>query len=326
MNNKKIWSMALIVATIPMLSFYVVAEPIGVAATVSGLQQGDVPTQPLRTEPPPVCTSRLADFHVFQMQTDEAAPVNVRVELTYDSWGRKVSMMFSYYEGVAPDYNTAMERVVFPTSYYPTSAIYIGDDKVAISGKDAVSGLTIVEVWSLSQPSLYRFPSQGGGPDLLFLRGGRVDKVDTGFAPAAASGFGLIKAMWRNRRLGGQNIFALTCEGRDLYSLDLAVGVAVLVISSDAVVGPVAALPALEDDWLGYSGPYKHDTIGDVYKLNRRGHNWDEGEDAISDEVHSLFLLDSDYNGSIDSFLEVSPSVETALGLGDIALWELGWQ
>ncbi len=281
-----------------------------------------IPTQPLRPEPPPECTSTLSDFHAFTMSLEGSTTAKARVEMTYNPWGRSVDLQFRYHEGSFPDQNIAVDLVTVPTAYYPTSAIYLGSDRVAVSGKDAVSGLAVIQIWSLSRPNLIRIPSNAGGEDQLFLRGGKVVKVDTAFAPSAAAGFGLVRAMWRNRSLQGDHIIAMSYPGDNIYSIDLGSGIATLAISVTTPLGSMPPAPVLSQDWPGYSGPYRHSTLGDVYMLTRRAAYVITGTPG----VHALYLIDADKDGTLDYFETISSTNEDSLGINDITLWDTAWQ
>jgi hypothetical protein len=276
----------------------------------------DVPTIPLHTAPHPASYTNNFDYHAFSLCNGLNAAEDIRVYMTYNALDRKVSMKYSFHEGLRSNRKSVTEVVQYPTSYYPTCAIYLGNNKVAVAGKDVLSGKTLIEVWVLNAPNLIRVPGAGGNPEVWFLRPSRVTDIATSFSPDPASNFGVVRAMWRNRALGGEHILALSYAKRDMFAIDLSVGTAVAVIEDTAPVGALPAEPALATDWASYRGPYRHTERGDLYTLTNLGDVAAEGP-----TVHSLYMWDANLDGIPDSTELMSADTEEVQGLDDQTKW-----
>lgn len=291
-----------------------VACPIAAVSAVTSVQNQDIDGVPLHSPPPLESFVRLDDAADLFHMTAAGDDGEVIAELRYDTLEKRVSLNWSWGStGGEFDEPLAREVTSISLSYWPTAARYLGGGKIAVAGKSSVNGLPIIEVWTLTQPSVVSV----GSPPAYFLRAGRLTDRRLAFVSPPSSGLGLVRALWRNRGLDGERVFALSFENRDIYSIDLASGTASLAMADDQPVGPAPAEPMLQPFWNSYSGPYRHATHGDLYGLTNEG-------DVVSSgsEVHTLYLVDANKDGVLDSSLEVSADQEEALGLHDASLWE----
>ena len=284
-------------------------------------QNQDTPSQPA-LPPPPVEAFKLAsDYESFTMQSSVDQNDTVNVDLSFETYKKTVHMDFIFSEIVNGIQSPIIrESIPFPVSYYPTSAIYIGSDKVAVAGMVPSTGLAKIEVWQLTKPAVYKIPNQSGEIS-YFVRGSAASSVSTGFAPLATAEFGLVRAMWRSRSLGGEHVIVQNHIDKDLFTVDLATTNATRIASPSEAVGAQAAVAPLADNWLGYEGPARHSTAGDIYILTRV-----VGVELPPDQISDLYMIDSDLNGVPDQFIPMSEDLLDSSGLGDLTEWEFDWQ
>ncbi len=292
--------------------------PYGITASKSQGVGPSVPVAITHGPPTPDVYGKHWSGRVFSLPNELDDQQHLDVKVNYDTLGKKISLSFYYLED--PDVITSGFAIAYedyPTDFFPTSVSYLAGNKIAIAGKSDKSGLAEVQVWSLSNPEIIKKYVDAGLPPELYIKPSSINKKEDGFLPSDGSNFGLIRAIWRNRGLGGNNIFALSAGSRDLYAINLDNGVAQIVIGSSMIVGALPAEPDLILNWPSYKGPRRHAVHGDVYMLTTQGDLFAHA----GTEEHSLYIFDTNMDGTPDITMPMSADLEHSMGLKDASSW-----
>ncbi len=288
---------------------------LGASSVSNQPRQADVESTPVATAPPFECYSYLDACHAsFRLSSNLNPAHDVRVRAYVNTLERTISLSFLYLEGSPIFGNRVSHKTTIATTMWPTSLAYLGNKKVAVAGKNNVTGLAEIQVWTLDQPTVIKIDGQNGAPDALYLRPSTIQKMVTVFSPLATSGFGQIRAMWSNHALGEDHVMVAGFESKDLFNVNLSTGTANLVASDTISVGGLSAIPDLATGWESYFGPHRHSVHGDLYALSNVADDM-----PVGDTIHSLYLWDHDMDGIIDEASLMSHN--TAIGLG----LESGW-
>jgi hypothetical protein len=286
------------------------------------LQQNVIATPvPKVNVPPPQAYKQIGDELNFALPSENDPAENLSVSMTFSSLYKVVSARFTFHDK-APGgeyFKAEVQKVDFPTSYYPTGITFLGGRKIAVSGVDSKSGLALIEIWTLKLPSIFRVVNPSGEIQ-YFMRPSSIEAVSVGFSPAAGSHFGIIRAMWANRALGAGHILVLSYPYGNLYDLDLATKAATLVQSSTQAVSGRVAVPELSSDWEGYFGPWRHSQLGDVYILTN-----DSDIASPPDEASYLFIWDHNKDGIAETSELLSRNEQIARGLNLGSAWDRIW-
>ena len=288
---------------------------LGVSALLpSAAAQQDVDGVPV-VSPPDFEAFQYLGYALDHFQLPGGVPGDVDVYLHHDV--REKSIVLEWVWGESdPDFPEPLihQETTHHTSYWPTSARYLGNNKVAVAGKSAVNGRLVIEVWTLANPNVIVID---GATTQYFLRAGVISEKRTAFVDPETGGIGLVNAMWRNRGRGDENVLVQSLDSRVVFSIDLATGGAARAVAPASPVGLTQAEPLLQPFWPAYAGPYRHASLGDLYAFTT-----EDDVKATGPEIHTLYLVDSNKDGVIDSSLAVTWADEEGLGLQDASLWE----
>lgn len=272
--------------------------------------------QPAGTLPAPILSSEgAAELLEMRASTGES----IDVELAVNPLDRSLTISWSWTpetpEAHAWPVVQALATTSVPLSFRPTGARYLGEGKLAVAGRDRAKRESIIEVWTLGVPALLVV----GGEHQI--QPGEVISRRLAIAGEQGDAVGTLRVLWRNRALGGENIFAFSSEQKDLFQIDLATGEVKLAATDGEPAGMLPSSELLKRSWPFHGGPYWHEVHGDMYALTIEGDVIMEGDPTL----HTLYFLDGDSDGTLDSFLPVTGVNEAALRLDDANLWLDVW-
>ncbi|MCP4168057.1 MAG: hypothetical protein GY759_19490 [Chloroflexi bacterium] len=107
-----------------------------------------------------------------------------------------------------------------------------------------------------------------------------------------------------------------------MIDLSKGQGTAKLVLSPSIAVAGNQAEPGLTQNWPSYGGPNRHAQLGDLYELTRIGHVLPTSGGSDGDDIHSLFVWDTDLDGTPDRSELMTANLYAQLGLEDSDEWE----
>lgn len=210
--------------------------------------------------------------------------------------------------------------------YYPTAAARVGSDAVLVSGIDD-QGKTVIEKIGLNWPNPMPAPItdiQTGFSQVHLVNPniGREKRLYDADVP----GKRCVSAMSELRRSDGdpQQFVLIFEDSKDVYvgnltgdNIDLT-----LLASRTNDQAPLGAIAALQGDDLTVIGARDHKTAGFVYTFVRKiRHSYPEPSAAMP----TLVLVDSDRNGTVESFLTLDPTQWAQQSWGKTSSYNEWW-
>lgn len=224
--------------------------------------------------------------------------------VTWDLAGRKVLIRSLQLVPGGPDIKSTAK---FPVRYWPTCASRVADSTLCVAGKSPRTGNTIVEVWTVTTPTV-----SAAGPSTVELNS--VEEVYN----ASASGREDIKQILPHFGPNGFDHTVLLWfeQSREVWSLNLETSACTRIASPATVVGQTwLSAPYLADATRGWSGV--ESGAGYVYVFDKRA--GDLPMEASQPSV--LVLRDSARDGVIESATLYAASDLISAGWNQSAHW-----
>lgn len=223
----------------------------------------------------------------------------------YDMSGMKIwiKWIVTFDEGAATNPHISVQRE--STSFWPTEVSSAGPGRLAVAGKETLSGNTVIEIWTFSLPDPFPTPfiEEGSGelqyPTINIPVATRRKVFDQ-----HVTGKDLVRTMFALQGVAN-SLFVQFWDSRDLYAFDYATQVMTLVLSPDLHDG-VSREPALNSDYLDRWSA-QHATQGYVYLFSPKG---DKSLDLLG-------LFDLDLDGVIDQHQTLTREEFKEKGLAD---------
>lgn len=203
-----------------------------------------------------------------------------------------------WYAGEDSGWSRRSER----TRLWPTEVSSAGFGRLAVAGRDARNGHTVIELWTFAPLT----PDAGDEASASLVRVS-IRSKEAVFDERTV-GKRLVRTMFPVHADPDRSLVRFE-DSRDLYVLDLQARTTTLVLSAtprDDVPHEPALARDYEDRWSG-----RHDVHGDVYFLVAR-----QGA-----EHDTLALFDRDRDGAIDEHGALTIERFHAMGLGDGAAY-----
>jgi hypothetical protein len=198
---------------------------------------------------------------------------------------------------------------IIKTSFWPTCVRPISNGVVLVAGKNRRTGATVIEVWTLSPPTLSAASTPSTPPT---LNPGSIADINPVYSGNEAGKLLVRKAM-PHRGVPGGAIIQFD-DSRDLYALNTVTAAMTPIASPDATraasLGCFHA-PILSQKLAAGSGELVQG--GYVYEFRVQG--------LPSGTPSTVHFLDSDKNGTIDELRTLSAQQWTAAGYANSSAW-----
>ncbi len=191
------------------------------------------------------------------------------------------------------------------TRFWPTEVSGAGPGKLAVAGKDARTGNTVIEIWEFTLPSPFPAPyvDPASGETVYPQIHIPVTSRKVVFDEQTA-GKSLVWALFSHHALK-DHLLVQFWDSRDLYTLDIETGSLTLLLSPSPNQG-VPQEPNLANDYVDRWSA-NHTTHGYVYFFSPKGN---KGLDLLA-------LFDRDRDGQIEEHRTLSRQEFKQLGLAD---------
>lgn len=278
---------------------------------------------------PPHELGRTASLERMEVQSNAYLTATARHRLL------DKSIHIDYYatESGPRDWPIANKSLVIQTSYYPTAVSFLADDLIAVAGKrsGAAGDDTVVELWSLTVPTVVYSPPSPTGEVDASIRGARVVS-QTIVLEVEESGKDMVCAILRLRGKPSSMLVQFW-DSRDVYELEFSEALSptepppadpfpmTLVLSATPGSG-APYVSELADHRRVWVRGATHQTAGYVYTWMAAASR--QLADA-PDGAPALTFFDTDMDGHIDGWGTQTAQQNQAMGLLDQSLYvELG--
>lgn len=243
-----------------------------------------------------------------------ADPVEARAQLDLDG---EISVLWTFGDA-EPDSVWSSPLLVEDQSYpsgFPISAFhFLPDGRLLVGGADS-GGAPYCEAWSFRAPEIRGLD---GPPALVTMVAGQLESRDPVFSPPPESHVTYAQCFLSGGALAANHVLMLTYPSSTLYDLNLSTGFATPIASPSASIGLFAPVSALGLPWesAGYIG--RHLDFGHCYSLSAgRGCILPYSVSGLA----GLLLLDTDADGALDAFLELTDGGQVSSAFNDPGKW-----
>jgi len=212
--------------------------------------------------------------------------------------------------------------------FYPTACAKIDDSSILVSGMKPSNGADVVQKWTFSWagglPSPY---VNSNGYDEVDISIPNVSKstVYLGADPKIATWSTICGIAVLRKSIGlPQEAVIMFRKPSELALLDLNSGGLRLLAGSSVNSGPFASVSSLGQGQFSGIRVKDHVADGFVYRLLVGRSEFASMPGAT--DVTELLLIDSNRDGALDSFKELSPAAYEAQGYGDLNNYKEWWK
>jgi len=235
-----------------------------------------------------------------------------RIELTgryyisgvarHSSIGKQVWVDYVATSSGPGDARIAADSVTRAVDFVPTSTAVLNSRLIAVGGRSSADpSVSRIELWSLTEPTVALVTDPATGSRSHVMSGAEITGASLAFESSAAG----MRGVRRMIRLRGKpsSLLVQFDDSADSYELDYASSPASATLKFKSAPGGAAPVIArLSDRALDATHGRRHSTAGFIYLLmpQMRAGQLPDAPDA------GLALIDADYDGAIDTWLDAS--------------------